>query len=312
MKARLLDTFIFLLFSCFIHAQEDSKILSDSASKYFLTKKYEKALPFYLKILTINNKTHTDFYAYKQVGTCYDKIGDYNTAIFYYKEALDKFVDSLNVLKLGQNTCVDIANCYYNLSLLDSCKIYLDRTQHWKRGLQWHGYSPTFHQTLFHTYMKYYNRRNLLDSAINIFAPHAFDEWTDNQNTYPSTDHIHENDYHCKVIDFINLLKKKYTVTEIKTELYKSVETIYYDLVLDKERSSEDTIYNIYCHDSYTFFFGVKIDLSNSCTYYKKTDKSFSLKKEVKEGQKKSSYYIKASLLYRLFESGCISDTVIF
>lgn len=307
MKSRLSCFLLFLFLNTTVFSQNTANTLSDTAFQYYLKGKYSNALLLYLELISVSKEDDNSFHINNMIGNCYNKLAENNKAIQFYKRAIENF-DKINTPNYwGKTTCLAIANCAFILSQFDVCKEFLSKAKNWKAGKATHNYPLHFNQNLYHLYMKVYFKQGMYDSAIHVFAPFAFDEWTDNNYVYPSTDHIHEGDYHCKVNDFIDILKQKYSVTDIKSELRSLIKSSRSHLVLENDNRNQSENDVIYCASSYAYFFGVKLDQWGlGCTTYKIN--SIKRRKELRKSKAILKYQIKSSLLYRLFESGLVNE----
>ena len=86
--------------------------------------------------------------------------------------------------------------------------------------------------------MKALDGVGLVDSAIKVFTPFAFQHVYNLEGSEYTFDHIEEGDYHCQVIDFLNILQKRYTCDEIIKETISLLDPSTLSLTTNKNNNA--------------------------------------------------------------------------
>ncbi len=168
----------------------------------------------------IENDSLKDFnnYRYHWVGDCYKKLGNEEKAFEYYRLSL--VTGEFDYMMAKRRNFGTMASYFLQQQQYDSILYYYSIVEKAKPRRAGCG---TGKLNLFTNY-KYWlmaalDGKGMTDSAIKVFIPFAFQEWTNNEGTEFSTEHLFENDYHCQMVHFLNILEKKYCFDDLARDI---------------------------------------------------------------------------------------------
>lgn len=95
---------------------------------YYSQKQYKESIPFYLKAIDEYKKLHLYEYearTYMNLAGAYQHINKFQFAIYNFKKALNMFIEQKDTFYVGF-ACNNIAVCFREYNMLDSCFKYLN------------------------------------------------------------------------------------------------------------------------------------------------------------------------------------------
>lgn len=183
-------------------------------------KKYYEAIKLYNEFLLEDSIEERRHFLLWKIANCYDSLGEKGNAKNYYREAI--MAGKVDYSYRKRQYAVSLGEIFLSEKLYDSALYYLKYTNALISVKNLCGSNSLFFRTPFqYKLMKVYDGIGLVDSAITCFLPYAFQEWTNSEGTEYSTQHLYTSDYHCQVIDFLNILTKKYGKEYVFSQLQK-------------------------------------------------------------------------------------------
>ncbi|HEX7847387.1 MAG TPA: hypothetical protein VF476_16415, partial [Chitinophagaceae bacterium] len=146
---------------------------------------------------------------YKMIGDYYDSLGRPDIAFSYYRTAITfgEFDYGLRKRRYFEK----LASKFLKEKEYDSILHYYNIIQKSKPRRIGCGMGKLeLYTDYYYWLMAALDGKGQTDSAISSFINYAFQEWTNNEGTEFSTNHLFENDYHCQMLHFISVLEKKY------------------------------------------------------------------------------------------------------
>jgi hypothetical protein len=211
MKRLVLIIFVFL--APFISIGQAGKVLSTKESDSLKN-----------RIRQLNERNLTDSvkdfvsWRYYRIGECYEGLGEHDKAIAYYRLSL--LTNDLDFGLVKRIHFGSLASEFLKRQQYDSILYYYQVVERSRPKRPGCGMGRMSVYTDFKYWlMAALDGKGMTDSAINVFLPYAFQEWTNDEGTEFSTAHLYENDYHCQVVHFLNILQKKYCWEDIYNDV---------------------------------------------------------------------------------------------
>jgi hypothetical protein len=176
---------------------------------------------------------------YYRIGECYEGLGEHNKAIGYYRLSL--LTNDFDFGMFKRRHFGSLASEFLKRQQYDSILYYyqvVERSRPKKPGCGMG--SMSVYTNYKYWLMAALDGKGMTDSAINVFLPYAFQEWTNNEGTEFSTAHLYDNDYHCQVTHFLDILKKKYCLEDIYNDVMAFTNPSNY---LNKQRIENNTCF---------------------------------------------------------------------
>ena len=233
--------------------QDDAEKLSDKAFTYYLYDKDIDSALFYYKSLQQTFPNFRPSYINNVIGSCYLKKGDKDLAKNYLLLSL-KRPDPLDIFP--ERTCISIGDMFLEAKDYTSALAYYDSSTSYYRTKVNRMSRHTFKEGNIQTIYKKaicFDRLNRLDTAINIMTPHIFinfDEYIIDSAEAPT------------IVDFyITLLKKKYSIKQIRNEFKTAMKGLTYKRENDSSRLHLNPEWKSIRIDCYFNFLGKKVDI---------------------------------------------------
>lgn len=212
-------------------------------------RQFQTAIECWQKIIADDTITEMTPYRYSRIASLYDSLGNKEQAKAYRRIAVTYGKFDFSFFK--RRIAVALADQFIEEKIYDSAIFYLRYAMAIPSRKNLCGSNSIYLRTdLYHNFMLAYEGLNQIDSAINCFLPYAFQDWTNNEGTECSTQHLFDGDYHCQLSDFLRVLRKKYSQDVISDEINNIISTV-------SVRSKKE-YYNSYCslncHFSILFF----------------------------------------------------------
>ncbi|HET6994890.1 MAG TPA: hypothetical protein VFI06_07900 [Chitinophagaceae bacterium] len=243
------------------HGQDYERMIDSLHNAFYNaeeTRQFEKAIGYVQKIISISRVEETTPFFYWEIAGLYDSLGDREQSKAYYRLAV--MTGQVDNSYRKRRYAIRLADEFIAGNNYDSALYYLQYVQRIPSQRNLCGSNGIYYRTEFnYRLMLAYEGSNQIDSAINCFLPYAFQSWTNNEGTECSILHIMQKDYHCQVMDFLRVLRKKYNPTEITQQLNELIDHAYV-------RTRRDPDYNGWCQLNCDFgvrFFNRDIDLSS-------------------------------------------------
>lgn len=250
MKKILTILTIFLSLSTFGQTVENS--LSDKAFQLYQKEQYDSAIFYYKEVLKLNDNSRIAYFL-MQVGKCYSEKNELEHSKNYYLQCLN-IPDTIERFNYPQReACFGLSDIFqveknYNQSLR-YLKIAEAKYPHRKICN-----AGEFERKIIlkDKFALCFEKINELDSAINYLTPYMFAK---------TEDLLMDSVEYIKIIEnYYNLLRKKYSMCELKSLLDNAIKNVYYNKKQDNA-NIDSLKYNYYEVESYITFLNKKIVL---------------------------------------------------
>ncbi len=159
-------------------------------------------------------------FRYRSIGDCYLELNDSTQALAYYRLALTTGEFDYGMMK--RRSLGELGACFQKKGQYDSILYYYNIIERSKVRRVGCGNTVRYVMPEYKYWLMVgLNGVGMIDSAVKVFMPYAFNEWTNNDGSEISTAHLFENDYHCKMAHFIGILEKKYSSSRIYEDVLK-------------------------------------------------------------------------------------------
>jgi tetratricopeptide (TPR) repeat protein len=244
-----------LLFAISSFGQSNKKELSDIAFRFYMDKQFDSAAIYYEQVVELATEDNPAYYL-GQLGDCYKKIGNRDRAKENYLKCLSDTAKSQH-FSPKRDCAHGLADLYLKEEKYGEALRYLQLAENNFPHFRICSNGEFERETnLNYKFSQCFEGLNQIDSAIYYLTPYMFNK-AENL-LMDSLEYLQINEY------YIGLLKKKYSDTEIKKQVFAAVDKIYYKKELDTEWepiSPTDKFYNVLC---FFTLFGQKVIVTDS------------------------------------------------
>lgn len=251
---RTLLLFIATICGTLAFGQDDAEKLNSKAFSYYL---YERDIDSAFYYYTLLQQTFPGFrpsYISNVIGSCYLKKGEKELAKKHFLLSLKK-PDSLDIFP--ERTCIYLGDMFLEAKDYNSALAYYDSSTSYYRIKRLRMSSHSFREGNIQTIYKKaicFDKLNRLDTAINIMTPHIFINFDD---------YIIDSAEAPNIVDFyITLLKKKYSIRQIRNEFKIAMKGLTYKRENDSSSLRLNHEWKFIRIDCYFNFLGKKIDIT--------------------------------------------------
>jgi tetratricopeptide (TPR) repeat protein len=246
-----------MFLKCSIIAQGQVETQLQKAFEFQNNKDYKSAIGEYLSFLVTDTFEQRKPMIFWRIGNCYKELDNKEAAKNYIRTAINFGQFDFGYSK--RRYSITLADYFLKEKAYDSALYYLKHAASFKSIRNMCGSNNIYLRTPFyHRMMLAYDGLGLVDSAINCFLPYAF------QGTEFSAKHFAVDDYHCKMMDFLHILQKKYSYCDISSDVRKFTDTSNYNPLKVFEHNSciykmnfslklRDYTYNLYGWDEHCY-----------------------------------------------------------
>jgi tetratricopeptide (TPR) repeat protein len=246
---RYIACLILFAFSFLKNRAQDFDALVKAMTAAEEKRQFQQAIGYIQKIIAIDTIKERRPYRYWRIANLYDSLGNKEQSKAYCRLAVTDGKFDYSYFK--RRYAVTLADRFINEKSYDSALYYLKYVRTIPSIRNMCGSNGIYSRTDFnYRLMLAYEGLNEIDSAINCFLPYAFEEWTDNYGVECSTQHLLEGDYHCQVLDFLKVLRKKYSQAEITDQVNNIIATVS----VKSRKENYNNYCSLYCDFSITFF----------------------------------------------------------
>lgn len=233
--------------------QDSAEKLSDKAFSYYIYDKDIDSALYYYKSLQQTFPSFRPSYINSVIGSCYLKKGDKELAKNYLLQSL-KRPDSTDIFP--ERSCIYIGDIFLEAKDYISALAYYDSsTTHYRTKvarMSRHRFKEGNIQTIYKKAICF-DKLNKLDTAIKIMTPYIFLNFDD---------YVIDSSEAEDIVDFyIALIKKRYSVKEIRQEFKIAMKELKYKRENDSSRLHLNPEWKSILIDCYFNFFGKRVDI---------------------------------------------------